>query len=102
MHLRKSSCVRRTHSLPAERELIATYVSSLNDCYYCQTSHGAIASAHLNGDEEIVRCVTADFRHAAISEKLEKLLQIAEKVQKDGKSVTPGDIEEARKAEQPT
>jgi len=26
-----------------ERELIATYVSSLNDCYYCQTSHGAAA-----------------------------------------------------------
>lgn len=91
--------LRAPNSLtPAERELIATYVSSLNDCYYCQTSHGAIASAHLNGDEEIVRCVTADFRHAAISEKLKKLLQIAEKVQKDGKSVTPGDIEEARKA----
>ena len=26
-----------------ERELIATYVSSENDCYYCQTIHGAIA-----------------------------------------------------------
>ena len=83
---------------PAERELIATYVSSLNDCYYCQTSHGAIASAHLNGDEEIVRRVTADFRHAAISEKLKRLLHIAEKVQKGGKNVTPEDIEEAREA----
>ena len=28
----------------AERELIATYVSSLNDCQHCQTSHGAIAA----------------------------------------------------------
>ncbi len=26
---------------PGERELIATYVSSENDCYYCQTIHGA-------------------------------------------------------------
>jgi AhpD family alkylhydroperoxidase len=26
----------------ADRELIATYVSSRNDCYYCQTSHGAL------------------------------------------------------------
>ena len=28
---------------PAEREMIATYVSSENDCYYCQHSHGAAA-----------------------------------------------------------
>ena len=31
---------------PGERELIATYVSSQNDCYFCQTSHGAAAAAH--------------------------------------------------------
>ena len=30
---------------PAERELIATYVSIENDCYYCQTIDGAIAAA---------------------------------------------------------
>ena len=33
-----------------ERELIATYVSALNDCRYCQTAHGAIAAEHLGGD----------------------------------------------------
>jgi AhpD family alkylhydroperoxidase len=42
---------------PAERELIATYVSSRNDCYYCQTAHGAIAAHHLGGNEEIVDAV---------------------------------------------
>ena len=26
---------------PAERELIATHVSYLNDCFYCHHSHGA-------------------------------------------------------------
>src|SRR5664279_4487144 len=66
----------------AERELIATYVSSLNDCYYCQTSHGAIAAAHFDGDDEIVRRVKADFQHANISEKLKSLLVIAGRVQK--------------------
>ena len=30
---------------PGERELIATYVSSENDCHYCQAIHGAIAAA---------------------------------------------------------
>ncbi len=83
---------------PGERELIATYVSSLNDCYFCQTVHGAIASAHLNDDEELVRRVKADFKHADISEKLKALLVVAGKVQKGGKHVTASDVEEARKA----
>ncbi|HEX4308505.1 MAG TPA: peroxidase-related enzyme [Acidobacteriaceae bacterium] len=81
---------------PGERELIATYVSSLNDCYFCQTIHGAIAAAHLNGDEELVRRVKADFQHAAISEKLKALLVIAAKVQRGGKNVTATDVEQAR------
>jgi uncharacterized peroxidase-related enzyme len=83
---------------PGERELIATYVSSLNDCYFCQTVHGAIAAAHLNNDEELVRRVKADFLHAAISDKLKALLVIAGKVQKGGKNVTARDVEEARQA----
>jgi uncharacterized peroxidase-related enzyme len=83
---------------PGERELIATYVSSLNDCYFCQTVHGAIAAAHLDDNEELVRRVKADFRHAAISEKLKALLVIAGKVQKDGKQVTARDVDEARQA----
>ena len=46
------------HSLSAgERELIATYVSSQNDCYFCQTIHGAIAAHHLGGDGELVQKV---------------------------------------------
>jgi uncharacterized peroxidase-related enzyme len=85
------------HTLTAgERELIATYVSSLNDCYYCQTIHGAIAAAHLNGDEELVKRVKADFQHADLSEKLKALLVIAAKVQKGGKCVTTEDVAQAR------
>src|SRR5262249_17824248 len=58
---------------PGERELIATYVSSQNNCHFCQASHGAAAAAHL-GDAEIVECVKADFQHANISGKLKALL----------------------------
>jgi uncharacterized peroxidase-related enzyme len=83
---------------PGERELIATYVSSLNDCYFCQTVHGAIAAAHLEGDEDLVRSVKTDFGQAAISEKLKALLTIAGKVQKGGKQVTAAHVEAARKA----
>jgi uncharacterized peroxidase-related enzyme len=81
---------------PGERELIATYVSYLNDCYFCQTVHGAIAAAHLNDDEQLVKRVKSDFQHADISDKLKALLVIASKVQKDGKLVTSEDVEAAR------
>src|SRR3984885_7496220 len=76
---------------PGERELIATYVSSQNDCYFCQTSHGAAAAAHL-GSGEVVKQVKTDFEHAPVSPKLKALLAIAGKVQQGGKNVTSSDI----------
>jgi len=79
-----------------DRELVAAFVSSRNECYFCQTSHGAAAS-HLNGgDETLVDAVCRDFRSAAISEKVKSLLAIAEQVQIDGKRVTRELVEEAR------
>ena len=83
---------------PGERELIATYVSSENDCYYCQTIHGAIAAASLDDDEGLVKKVKQDFQHAAISDKLKALLVIAGQVQKGGKNVTAADVARAREA----
>ena len=81
---------------PGERELIATYVSSQNDCYFCQTSHGAAAACHLGGDE-VVRLVKANYESAPVSPKLKALLAIAGKVQRDGKLVTAEDVERARR-----
>ncbi len=78
-----------------ERELIATYVSSQNDCYFCQTSHGAAAACHLN-NAEAVKQVKANFHSANVSPKLKALLAIAGKVQKGGKNVTSSDVAEAR------
>jgi uncharacterized peroxidase-related enzyme len=80
-----------------ERELIATYVSAQNDCYYCQTVHGAIAAAQLNDNEELVRSVKRDFLHADVSEKMKALLEIAGKVQRGGKCVKSDDVERARR-----
>lgn len=80
----------------ADRELIATYVSSENECFFCQTSHGAVAAHHLGGNEALVVDVKNDFERAAVSEKLKALLAIAGKVRRSGKDVLPSDIERAR------
>jgi len=79
-----------------ERELIATYVSSENDCYYCQTIHGAIAAASLGDNEAVVKKVKQDFEHAEISERLKALLVIAGQVQRGGKQVTAEAVARAR------
>jgi uncharacterized peroxidase-related enzyme len=81
---------------PGEREMIATHVSWRNDCYFCQTIHGAVAAAQLDHDEALVQKVKTDWLHADISPKLKALLNIAGKVQQGGKHVTAEDIRAAR------
>jgi uncharacterized peroxidase-related enzyme len=82
--------------LPAERELIGMYVSYLNDCFYCNHSHGEIACIYLGDDRGLIDQVRKDYTKAEISEKLKSLLAIASKVQQGGKKVTTTDIEKAK------
>ncbi|MGC2298370.1 MAG: peroxidase-related enzyme [Acidobacteriaceae bacterium] len=78
-----------------EQEMIATYVSSQNDCYFCQASHGATAACHV-GSAEMVQQVKTGFESAPIAPKLKALLAIAGKVQQDGKRVSADEIGEAK------
>lgn len=80
-----------------ERELIASYVSSLNECTFCCNSHSAIAACELGGDKELVEAVKDDYKTADISEKMKALLAIAKKVQKKARSVNALDVARARK-----
>jgi uncharacterized peroxidase-related enzyme len=80
----------------AEREMIATYVSSQNDCCFCQLSHGAAAAEHLGGNYDLIDRMKQNYESCEISDKLKALLSIAGKVQKGGKQVTDGDIARAR------
>jgi uncharacterized peroxidase-related enzyme len=80
-----------------EREMIATFVSTRNDCYFCQTSHRAAAAHHLNKNYELVDAVRFDYQSASVSSKLKALLAIAAKVQESGKNVTAEDVARARK-----
>ncbi len=80
----------------AERELIASYVSHLNDCHFCHRSHGAAAMAHLHCDVSLIDDIKQNFASIQISDKLRALLHIAGKVQKGGKQVIEEDIVAAR------
>jgi uncharacterized peroxidase-related enzyme len=83
----------------AEREMMAAYVSSRNECRFCQLSHSAAAAEHLGGEDAhyaLVDAVKADPNGAHVSPKLKALLRIAGTVQQGGKLVTAEDIAAAR------
>jgi len=79
-----------------ERELIAAYVSHLNNCYFCHTSHASAAMAHLGCDLSLMDDIRNGFQQLDISAKLRTLLNIAAKVQKSGREVLEEDIAIAR------
>lgn len=81
-----------------EREIIASYVSNLNACEFCCNSHTAIAEALDPQNAGIVRLIQEDLQTAPINSKLKSLLKIAALVQKSGRHVSPGEIQEAKKA----
>ncbi|MEV0406155.1 carboxymuconolactone decarboxylase family protein [Actinoallomurus sp. NPDC050550] len=84
-----------------ERELIASYVSSLNQCRFCTSSHAAFAAAQLPAGMELVDQVRADPETAPVPAKLKALLRIAAAVQRGGREVTP-DLVRAARAEDAT
>ncbi len=80
-----------------DREMIGAYVSSLNDCFFCQNVHGALAQHYFQCDMPFIDNIKRDPIAAQISDKLKALLAIAGSVQKGGKYVTPEQITQAKK-----
>lgn len=81
-----------------ERELIATYVSRLNECTFCSMSHGAFAALQNDEGWDVVDAVWQDPSTAPVSPKLAALLGVAAKVQQGGRAVTDDDVAAARDA----
>jgi uncharacterized peroxidase-related enzyme len=81
---------------PGERELIAAYVSGLNECDFCCSSHSAFAAAQLPTGMALVQQVRGNLDDAPVSAKLRALLKIAGAVQESGRKVTPELVAAAR------
>lgn len=79
----------------AERELIATVVSSRNECRFCTAAHTAATTALL-GEEDTANQVRLNIETAPVSEKMKALLTIAAQVQVNGKNVTAASIQRAK------
>jgi uncharacterized peroxidase-related enzyme len=79
-----------------ERELIASYVSRLNSCQFCEATHSAFAALQLDEDWDLVEATKADPASAPLTPKMQALLAIAAKVQQGGSHVTEADVAAAR------
>lgn len=79
-----------------ERELIGAYVSYLNDCFFCQNVHGALAGHYLGCNIDEIDAIKKDITSVELSPKMKTLLAIAASVQKGGKAVTEEQVAAAR------
>src|SRR5215475_9725493 len=79
-----------------ERELIAAYVSGLNETRFCRDTHSAFAAVQLDAGMPLVEQVHRDPDSAPISAKLRTLLRIAAAVRVDGRNVTAEMVAAAR------
>lgn len=80
----------------ADRELIAAYVSSRNNCMFCMSSHAAAARCLYEDEAAVVDEVLQDMQQSDVSDKLKALLVIAGQVQISGRAVTNENIEAAK------
>jgi uncharacterized peroxidase-related enzyme len=79
-----------------QREMLATAVSAANDCFYCMDSHGAFATALLEGggaDEQVplideIKLGSSD----GFDDKMRRLLHIARTVRQEPRDLTAADV----------
>jgi uncharacterized peroxidase-related enzyme len=77
----------------AEREMIAAYVSGLNDCDYCHGSHSATAAA-FGVPPEILTAAVADLDSAPVDDRMKALLRYLAKLTRTPARITERDAQE--------
>ncbi|MGG8410035.1 carboxymuconolactone decarboxylase family protein [Streptomyces sp. 12297] len=81
----------------AERELMAAYVSGLNDCGYCHGIHTATAEA-FGVPEGLLAAALADLDAAPVDPRLKPVLRYLEILTRTPSRLTPQDAEAVRAA----
>lgn len=75
-----------------EREMIATVVSSINHCYYCQAAHGAAVRVY-SGDPVLGEFMVMNYREAKLDKRQRAMLDFAARL-----TERPFEVGEAERA----
>ncbi len=79
------------------KEMIATYVSALNECPYCLDSHASFLRTQGGSDELLSALSNGNLEVPSIGVKERQLLTFARKVTNESYKVTPDDIQQLTK-----
>jgi uncharacterized peroxidase-related enzyme len=82
----------------ANKEMLATFVSSRNHCEYCADSHGYALRMNGGSAAMLDAAMTCNAQTKMIEPAQAKLLQFVEKVTDDSQSITPDDVAALRSA----
>jgi uncharacterized peroxidase-related enzyme len=80
------------------KEMIATYVSSLNECPYCADSHGFFLKVHGGSDVVLNALAAGDTENTCISASEQHLLGFVHKVTCESYKISETDVKELRSA----
>jgi len=80
----------------ANKELIATFVSSQNHCDYCADSHGSSLRANGGSEEQLAAATSCDLHSPSLTPAQRALLLFAQKITQDSSDVSPHDVEQLR------
>jgi uncharacterized peroxidase-related enzyme len=79
-----------------QKEMVATFVSSTNQCEYCSDSHGFFFRIHGGSAESLTALLACDLESRDLSEPERALLEFVAVVNEGGKRVTPGTVHALR------
>lgn len=78
------------------KELLATYVSSANQCAYCADSHGSFLRVHGGSEDMLEAALTCNARSGALSPRERVWLAFIDRVSDHSHTITPADIDVLR------
>ncbi len=96
VHFINRVMTRKSDLSHAQREMIAAYVSSLNQCNYCVDTHSRVLDA-LGEDQAATNALTNNSIDL-IDPKMQSLLELAKKLSESPYKVTRADIDAAQQA----
>ena len=79
------------------KELIATLISSRNECPYCADSHGFFLRTHGGSTDDLQGALSGNIDASAVSEEDHALLAFVCKVNEQSSAIQPSDIETLRR-----
>ncbi len=80
----------------ANKEMLATFVSSQNHCGYCADSHGFFLRINGGSSELLAAASTCNLQSASLTPEQRALLHFTKKITNDSISISPQDVQDLR------